>query len=74
MAVASATDTFDEAVMRLIAARVEQGLPPSVKDPTALSQIATVIRAPFAHSSARLPSRRRARAVGVVVRRDGTSA
>ncbi len=72
MAVASAIDTFDEAVRRLIAARVEQGLAPTVKDPAALSQIATVIRGPFTHGRVRPALRRRDRAVGVAVEGDST--
>ncbi|PZR66790.1 MAG: hypothetical protein DLM66_12880 [Candidatus Dormiibacter spiritus] len=67
MAVASATHTLDEAVRRLIAARVEQGLPPTIKDPAALNQIATILRTPLVNGGARPPTRRRARAVAAGV-------
>ncbi len=75
MAVARLIPTsFDEAVLRLIASREDQGLAPTVKDPTALSQIANVVRATSAPGAARPPSRRRASAVGAAVNGDGGSA
>lgn len=74
MAVARLIPTFDEAVLRLIASREDQGLAPTVKDPTALSQIANVIRATSAPGTARPPSRRRLSPVGAAVSREGGSA
>lgn len=37
-------DPIQEAVDRLVAARVEQGLPPTVKDPLVLAKIAAILR------------------------------